>query len=232
MDRNTAYQRYCYLCWFGRRCLRIAAKGVFASAWNWSGVISSTAVVLLLQKYGVPVLPAETPVETIVQALTYFVLAWFLIFSVRLLVVAPFQVWHEGEWHTCRDGDRVYQKFVLTEPNMALHAYVSPDTNNQLFPFRYRDAPPGAFVEYKVEIEAPPHFLSLVLMAHPAQWADFKSEREHHFRKGGILCNRRNDLYLKTFVRPDALPFSVRVYVTGWRHSGMTPNWPPKCKAA
>jgi hypothetical protein len=61
-------------------------------------------------------------------------------------------------------------------------------------------------------------------MAHPAQCPHFTSATEFHYSRGGIRVNRRRDLILKVFVRPDATPFSVRVYVTSWTLAGHAPD--------
>lgn len=208
MDKDKAYKRYCHLCWLGQRCLRVATKGTFASATNWSGVIGSAALAFLLQRYGAKLMPAESPFEFVWQGLLLIALAWCLIFVVRLLFVAPFTIYRDGEWH----GD----KFVYAEPKLAFHAYVSPATNNKLFAFKFLDAPPFSLVEYKFDIDAPSNFISIAVMAHPAQCPEFTSEMSMQYTKGGVRVNRQRNMFLRTFVKPDATPFSVRVYITGW----------------
>lgn len=105
---------------------------------------------------------------------------------------------------------------MCREPKLAFHAYLSSRVNNQVFKFRFPDAPPFSFVEYKFEIDAPAQFISLMLMAHPSQCRDFTDATEHHYSGGGIRVNRARDMFLKVFVRAGASPFSLRVYVTSW----------------
>lgn len=151
---------------------------------------------------------ADTIYEIIAQGLAYIALSWCVIFVFRLFLVAPFVIYKDGEWHG--------QKFVYLEPKLAVHAYVSEETNNKLFPFRFTDAPPFSVIYYKFEIDAPSDFLSLIVIANPSQWSDFSGPADLFYTKGGIRVNRKREMFLKTFVRPNATPFSIRVYVTAW----------------
>jgi hypothetical protein len=94
-------------------------------------------------------MPPEGPTEILTQGLLYIALAWALFFVARLMV-SPFFVYSDGQWHG--------GKFVYKEPKLAFHAYVSHQVNNEVFKFRFRDAPPFSFIEYKFEIDAPANF--------------------------------------------------------------------------
>jgi hypothetical protein len=209
MARRTAYQRYCWVCWYAGRCFRVGLEGSFKSATNWAGVIGAGALAFLLSHYGHQIMPAQGWQEIVGQGLLYIVAAWVLIFAFRLVFIAPFIVHREGTWYGT--------KFVYREPKLAFHAFVSAADNNRLMAFRFLDAPPFCLLSYKVEIEAKnKNFISLFVMSDPEQRADFASHDEFHYSGGSTRVGKKRNLFMKIFMRGDADPCSVRVYVTGW----------------
>ena len=96
------------------------------------------------------------------------------------------------------------------------HNYVSPDENNELFKFRFPDAPPFAQITYKFGLEAPSDFLSLYVDAHPNNLPSFKNHTDMQYTGGTLGVNKDRDMYMKTFLKPGTSPFSVRVYVEAW----------------
>ena len=208
MDRQTAYRRYCRVCWLGGRCFRIAVAGTFASAANWSGIIGAGLLAFVLQQYGRVLMPADTPVEIVALGLFYIALAWCVIFVFRLLVVAPLTIHRDGTWYG--------NKLVYREPKLAFHAYVSPADNNRDYCFRFPDAPPHSFIHYNIVLDGRADFLSVQVACTPVQLALFKSHNDLRYTKGGIRVNRCRDLCMRAFMREDATPFSVRIYITAW----------------
>jgi hypothetical protein len=219
MGNGASYQRYCRICWYGGRCWRIASTGSFASATNWSGIIGAGILAFALQRYGRAPMIAETWYEIVGQGLLFIVAAWVVIFLFRLFFIAPFQVHREGDWYG--------KKFVYREPKLAFRVFVSPSDNNKVFKFTFPDAPPFAFIEYKYQLDGRSDFISFQMAGHPSNLLDMKSEKDKQYTGGGIGVNKKREMFMKTFMRSDATPFSVRVYIHSWDDtlaSGAPPN--------
>lgn len=226
MDRKKAYQQYCRKCWWLGRLFRSAATGSFASAQNWSQIIGLAVVAYLLRTFGFPMTEPATITQEIGVAALYVVVAWFVVYFLRLAWFATFarhKIYGDGQWYG--------RKFVYREPRLAFHFLASPEANNHVFKFRFRDAPPFAFIEYKFVLDGPSDFVSVIVIAHPSQWPDFKSETDRQYTCGGISVNKSNDLYIKAYLRQSADPFSIRVYVKSWEDR-LLPDQKPDYRSA
>jgi hypothetical protein len=204
------YKRYCWVCWYGGRCWRLALSGSFASATNWGGIIGAGLLAFVFQRYGSKIMPAEGPYEIVAQGLLFIVAAWIVIFLFRLIFIAPFQVHREGQWRG--------PKLIYKEPKLACHAYLTPTDNNQPHKFRFLDAPPDAFIDFEIRFDtgAARDLTSICVACTPQQLPRFESHRDLSYTSGGILVNRRRDMCFTTFLREDADPFSIRIYVKSW----------------
>jgi hypothetical protein len=207
-ENNQAYRRYCYVCWYCGRCWRFALRGSFQSASNWAGVLGTGFLAFLLERQGRKIMPAETWFETVAQGLLYIVAAWLLIFVVRLLFVAPFQIRAEGERHGT--------KFIYREPKLAFHRYVTRSNNNVIQRFRFRDAPPFTLIDYTIEFSGNRHLVSICVAASPSQLPTFDDKSRLSYTKGSFPVGKNRDMFITTYLRAEADPFSIRVYVTGW----------------
>lgn len=222
MQPNAAYRRYCHVCWYCGRCWRFGLAGSFRSATNWGGILGVGLLGWLLSQYGHTLMPAGNWYEAVAQGLIYIAAAWVVIFLVRTVLIAPFAIHQDGEWHGTR--------FVYREPKLAFHRLVSPADNNHAFPFRFPDAPPFHLLNYKIELDGRQDLISACVMAHPNQFPLFQSHEELRYGSGSIAVNKQRDMYLRVFMRHDALPFSVRIYVTGW-DTAQPKNPPPPPKS-
>jgi hypothetical protein len=205
---RPAYERYCHVCWLGGRCWRIALTGSFQSASNWANIVGTGVLAFGLQHFGRQLMPAESWSEIVAQGLFYIIVAWLVIFLARLILVAPFIIYREGTWYG--------SKFVYRESKLAFHVFVSPAENNRVFEFRYRDAPPFCLIDYRIELDGRPEFISVCVSSHPRQLPKFQTHDDLRYSRGAIRVGRKRDLCMSTFMRGDATPFSVRIYVTGW----------------
>jgi MFS family permease len=219
MESRIAFRRYCHVCWYGGRCWRIALTGSFQKAQNWGGILGVGLLGFLLQQFGKQIIPAESWGEIAVQGMLFIFAAWVAIFLVRLLFVAPFLVYREGDWFG--------NTFVYKEPKLAFRAYVSPAENNKPFKFRFSDAPPFAFIKYKIVLEGRSDLIPLIVGAHPYATPNMSSVKDLQYTGGELTLNRNRDCYLKTFVRNDADPMAVRIYVHSWKEISQADGAPP-----
>jgi hypothetical protein len=67
--------------------------------------------------------------------------------------------------------------------------------------------------------------------SHPKQLRRFKSCDDLRYTRGSIRVNRNRDLCLSVFMRKDADPISIRIYVSGWDESADEPPRPVSDKA-
>ncbi|HVV78559.1 MAG TPA: hypothetical protein VHD59_02950 [Pseudolabrys sp.] len=225
MGDTKIYRNYCHVCWLGGRCWRIATAGLFEKATNWGSILGLAVVALALQWTGRGLMLADSWQSAIAQTALFIVAAWFVLLFLRLVFYAPFVMYREGTWH----GNR----FVFREPKLAFHAFVSTADNNSTYAFRFPDAPPFSFINYKIEPDGPRHYISVAVMAHEKQLPVMATEHDCRYTNGGIAVNKDRDLCMRTFLRPDATPFSVRIYVTGWENPPPSgpPQVPPNDKA-
>jgi hypothetical protein len=210
MAQKGAYKRYCHVCWYSGRCWRIALAGSFQSATNWGGIIGAGLLAFGLSLYGRQMMPAEGWAEIVIQGLLYIVAAWVVIFFARLFFVAPFLIHREGEWHGTT--------FVYREPKLAFHLYARPQNNNVAHRFTFRDAPPHSVVRYRIDFDAGSRARELIsaCVAGDQSLPNFTDHKQLYYTKGGARVNKHQDMRITTFMRADADPFSVRVYVTGY----------------
>jgi len=209
MESRIAYRRYCRVCWYGGRCWRIALTGSFQRAQNWGGILGVALLGFVLQQLGKQIIPAESWADIAAQGLLYIAAAWLLIFLVRLFFIAPFLIYREGDWFG--------NTFVYKEPKLAFRTYVSPAENNKIFKFTFPDAPPFAFTKYKIILEGRSDLISVIVGAHPYATPDMKSENDLQYTGGEMTLNQNRDFYLKIFMRNDADPMAVRIYVHSWK---------------
>jgi hypothetical protein len=203
----SVYKRYCWVCWYGKRCIRTGLEGSFNKATNWAGITGVAAIGLLFQRIGRQIMPAETWTETLAQALLYLAGAWVVIFVGRVLY-APFVIYREGDWYG--------PKFIYKEKKFAFREYVSPADNNKIFKFKFPDAEPFSMISYKIELEGRSDLLSTFVASHPNQLPTFSSEKDMQYTGGTITVDRECNMCMKVFMREDADAFAVRIYVTGY----------------
>jgi hypothetical protein len=203
------YKRYCRFCWYGGKCLRFAVSGAYKSSLNWGGILGAGVIGGLADAGGFSLVAAEGWRGAVASGLVYTAVAFVVIFLVRVLIVAPFVIHRDGEWHG--------NKFVYREPKLAIHVYMSPKDNNRLYHFRFRDAPPFAMITYWIAAERPNNFISIGLGPHP-HMPDFQSESDFSHGGGSFQINKKQDLFFKAFVHPQNDPFSVRIYIHAWRN--------------
>ncbi len=75
-------------------CFVIAFRGSVQSASNWAGVVGFGSVGIGLWYFGVKFPAPEWPWDFVV-ALSYFFVAWVVIFLFRLIFVAPYQLYRK-----------------------------------------------------------------------------------------------------------------------------------------
>jgi hypothetical protein len=113
-------------------------------------------------------------------------------------------------------GEWVGRRFVYHEPVLAFSRLALPAENNRIFKFNFKDAEPGCLINYKVHLDGSPSRISVIVMAHPNQWQEFKSHDELTYSGGNLSTNHKRDMYLRYFLAAQSDPFQIRIYVTGW----------------
>jgi hypothetical protein len=79
------------------RCFARAGRGSLSSALNWAGIVGVSAVGTYLQYRGLHMTEPHSWLEIVEWATIYAVIAWAIIFLIRLIFVAPFQTFEETE---------------------------------------------------------------------------------------------------------------------------------------
>ncbi|MBX9683588.1 MAG: hypothetical protein K2X41_07340 [Hyphomicrobium sp.] len=113
-------------------------------------------------------------------------------------------------------GKWVGSKYFYDEPALAFSTLAQQIDNNRDFHFQFLEAPAKALVGYKIVLEGPQDFISVVVKARPNGWPSFSGCKDHVYSKGSIRVNENRDLWLHYFIRSDADPFQIRIYVTDW----------------
>jgi hypothetical protein len=207
MAEKPIYKRYCRVCWYGGRCWRFAWRGAFGNALNWGGIVGAGALGALLDAAGLKMTIAEGWQGIVLSGLLYTAVAFIAIFLLRL-AIAPFQIHREGIWHGTR--------FIYREPELAFHAVMSSANNNKVFQFQFLDAPPFSIISYKIETDGVLEMASICVMGHPKQLPTFTTDRDLRYSQGGFTLNKHREMFVKFFVNASTLPYSVRIYITGW----------------
>lgn len=144
--------------------------------------------------------------------------AWVLLFLGRF-IYALFFNFRDGEWHG--------NEFVYNKPQFAKHVFASPAINNKAHSFYFPDAPPHSLVKFKFEFDGRREFISADVQSGWRALPNFTSHEQLRYEKGSIRVGKYRRMWMTTFMRHDADPFSVRVYVTGWEN-GPGSNPPPR----
>lgn len=79
------------------KCFAGASRGSVSSAFNWAGIIGLSAVGTYLQYQGLRMTEPHSWLEIVEWAAINAVIAWVIIFLLRLIFVAPFQTFEETE---------------------------------------------------------------------------------------------------------------------------------------
>lgn len=141
------------------------------------------------------------------------VVASAVIWTAGLVVAIPFRVRKaerkKGSWN----GNR----FVYREPQLAFTKEWTP-ANNEDYPlFAFRDAYPGALVDYKIEVDGPVERLNCIVVG--AYYFRPIEKMLQHVRfdlRGRVRLRKDRQLVLACRSRPETLPAIVRVYVLAW----------------
>lgn len=202
------YRRFCKICWWGGRCWRYATSGSLRGATNYA-IIGTGLLGFVAEWSGHPVSFGEGWRAAVVSGLVYMAIAWLVIFVSRLLI-SPFRLYSDGEWHG--------QRFVYREPKLAFHTFASPAKNNFAHNFYFPDAPPFSTIHYQIEIGfgGQKSYISLDVGPHWKGLRDFQSYTDHRYGGGSFTVGKDRRMWLTYFMHQDADPFSVRIYVTGW----------------
>jgi hypothetical protein len=81
------------LYWYCRRCLSIALRGSLSSALNWAGIIGVGLFGAFLHYRGSNLRFEDEWYGAVASAVVYTAVAWSAIFALRLIFVAPFQLY-------------------------------------------------------------------------------------------------------------------------------------------
>ncbi|WP_156433972.1 hypothetical protein [Bradyrhizobium retamae] len=201
------YRKYCRICWYSGKCMRFAIAGAYKSSLNWGGILGAGVIGAFAELRGFSFLPGEGWQGIVASGLIYTAVAFLVIFLVRL-VIAPFVIHRDGEWHGLR--------FVYREPQLGFSHYFKPSENNEVFRFRFKDAPPFSAITYKIVADGRSDFFSIVVAAHEKGLIEFTTHSDFQYTGGTVAVNKDRDMCAKAFLRPDADPFSIRIYVHSW----------------
>lgn len=83
------------LCSYLWNCLCTALRGSLASAFNWAGIVGVGILGATLDYRGSKMNFGDGWLGVVISGLVYTGIAWVAIFALRLIFVAPFQVWRK-----------------------------------------------------------------------------------------------------------------------------------------
>jgi hypothetical protein len=197
--------RLLYFLWLIGRHFKFAFRSSGQRATNWlpfgAGVLGFGADLA-----GVKVIFAEGWQGPIVQGLIATGIAWVVILLCRL-GISPWRIWKDGKWYEDR--------FVYNEPQLAYAVQVSPSDNNKPHRFRFPDAPPNSFVNWTFEVDRM-SLINVDVRCRPFQLTTFTEAINRQAGGGGTRVNWRRDMCMTTFLRPDSVSMSTRIYITSW----------------
>lgn len=182
-----------------------AASGTISRANSGQAAVTAVAAGVL-GYWGYKVTPGPGWEGPVAHAFVAFVVAWLIIFLVRL-IVAPWRVWKAGKWYG--------KRFVYDTPQLAYTAFIGPADNNKPHLFRFPDAPPNGFIYWIFEVD----FNALTnvdVRCRSKQLMSYREPSGQQPQGGGFRLNNRRDMCMTTFLRADATPRTVRIFVTGW----------------
>jgi hypothetical protein len=141
------------------------------------------------------------------------VIAATAIWAVGLAVAIPFRVRKAESKNGSWNGNR----FVYREPQLAQTKEWTPADNGNYPLFAFRDAYPGALIDYKIEVDGPVERLNCIVVG--AYYFRPIEKMLQHVRfdlRGRVRLRKDRQLVLACHSRPDTLPAIVRVYVLAW----------------
>ena len=201
---TTPYDKYCWVCWKGGKCIRWASAHAVKRAANWAPIMAGL-LAWYLSPSGNDLIEPDTPLELVGQIILYVCLAYCLLF-IALCAISPWMIERDGEWRGAR--------YVYSEPKLAFHKFVGPSESGKDFTFRFPDAAPFSVVSYYIKPDTAWNFVDVHVAATPAGMASMALMHQH--QRGAIRVNHRRDLCCRLIIKENASPFSVRIYVTGW----------------
>ena len=203
-----------YWLWWVKRYCRYASKGLGQRANNWT-LVGGAVVGLGADALGIRMIPSEGWQGTLINGVIGLAAAWVLVLVIQL-VRAPFRMWEDGKWH---DGE-----FAYHEPKLATSITVTPADNNKPHAFKFTDAPPNAYIHYKIEIDPPgASYINVDVRCIPQQLQQRQEWSIQQHSSGAVRTNARHALCLTTFMRAAATPRQVRIYVMSWKKAVTSP---------
>jgi hypothetical protein len=200
--------------WRARRCGSLCLKALYAPIFSAGALFGFLTIPFFI--FFVFVLTGTKGMmdkALVMTASALAVICTLPVWAVLNLLLAPIRAIAEeqklGGWH----GNR----FIYYEPKLLGAAVCSPSDNGKYAEIPVKDIPPGAVIDYKIEIEGPANRINCILFGAYFFAPAIETLKSSHFALSGrVVVKKRQMVQLLSYSQPDTLSAIIRVYAISW----------------
>lgn len=205
--RRVRFRKFQQWLWFGRRRCRVAFKGSVSSAQNVSSLVFGAVVTALLDWFGIEIVFAKGKLGDAAIFAVSVILAWVLVYALRVLWFVPRQIRSQGEW--------LGTEFIFKEPKLALLTHWRPDDNGKLREFKVAEVPPYSSIRYRIVIDGREDRTWAVLNFSPFSVIDLSQMRVGQNGTHWVILSGSRS-WLEAYSLPMTDMAIIRVYILGY----------------
>jgi len=200
--------------WRFRHCLRLCLRGIWAPLISPGALFGFLTIPFLMFFIFVLAGKAEMMEKLgLLFASTLAVVATLPVWAVLNLIVAPFRAVADER----KTGDWQGQRFIYYEPKLLATSVFSPDDNGKYAEIRGEGIPPGAVIDYKIEIEGPANRITCLVFGTYFFAPAIETLKAGRFAlRGRVVLRKDGTLRLIGYSLPGTLRAIVRVYALSW----------------